>query len=548
MSDPRPAIRAALTALALGLLAVLALPVAASAHATLVSSDPADGAVLTALPTTATLTFDEAVTPVRGEIQILSPSGRVVSGAVTPDGANVRVASSASSERGTYTLTWRVISADSHPVGGAISFSLGAPSKPAAAPSHNPAQAVTILFGAARFAAYAGFALLTGALAFCCYGYAFAVRLRPIRRLAVGAWAVAVVGTIGSVVLQGPDADGAGLGAVTRSALLSQTLRTTYGTAIAVRLILLGLAPSLLAIGLARLERATPRQRRHALAGVCAFALAIAATWSVSGHAATSGETYLTVPADLVHLLAMSVWVGGLAAVLTVVRIQPRDEAMMAAVHRFSTAAAGCVAALVVTGAFQGFVRVREWDALVGTDYGRLLLSKLAVVVGVVSVALFSRRAVRRRLPGLAQIPRLVGIEAAGTLAVLAVTAVLVQSQPAAQAEAAKPVTRTVSYATAGQHGQVRVDLPDRSRGLTEATVTVLGSDGQAHDVAELDVAWSLPSRGIGPLAAHVAHPAAGRYSTTSSPLTVSGQWRLQITVRTSDIDETTVAINVQVR
>jgi copper transport protein len=532
----------------MALFAVLWLPATASAHATLVSSDPADGTILAKMPAAAVLTFDEAVTPVRGEIQVLSPSGRVVSGAVTPAGSDVRITLNASSERGTYTLSWRVISADSHPVGGAVSFSIGAPSKPAATPTHDPSRPVTILFGAARFAAYAGFALLTGTLAFCCYGYAFAVRLRPIRRLTVGAWAVAVAGTVGSVVLQGPDAEGAGLGDVTRSALLSQTLRTTYGTAMAARLILLGLAPSLLAIGLARLERANARQRRYALAGVCVFALAIAATWSVSGHAATSGETSLTIPADLVHLLAMALWAGGLTAVLTVVRIQPRDDAMLGAVRRFSSVALGCVAALAVTGVFQGFVRVREWDALAGTDYGRLLISKVAVVAGVVSVALFSRRAVRRRLTGLAQIPKLVGIEAAGALAVLGITAVLVQAQPAAQAEAAKPVTRTVSYSTAAQDGQVQVELPDRSRGLTEATLTISDRAGRAHDVPEVDVQWSLPSRGIGPINARVTPSGSGRYLATSSPLTIAGKWRLQITVRTSDIDETTVSIEVQIR
>jgi copper transport protein len=519
---------------------LLVTAVPAAAHATLSSSSPADGAVLAALPPAVTLTFDEPVRPVAAGVEVLDPGGRSVGGAVAADGPTVTVGLPRPGAQGTYTLTWRVISADSHPVAGAISFSLGRPSRAAVATVARTDTAVTALFTVVRFAAFAGFALLAGVIAYCCYGTPDAVGMRGVRALIAAGWGALAAGTFGALLLEGPYGAGVGLGALARPGLLGQTLSGTYGEALTVRILLLTLLPFVLAYGLPRLGTG------RVVFGVSAGALmvAIAATWSVGGHAATSTRPAGTVPADIAHLCAMALWLGGLAAVAVVSRRAGPDPAAGAA--RFSTLAAVAVAVLAGTGLYQGWLRVQTPAALLSTPYGVTLTVKVVLVGLVLCVAFFSRRMLRRRRTGT--LARLVAIESAGALCVVAVTALLVELQPAGTALAAEPVTLTGRYDSGGARGTVRLRLPNRARGLTTGTITIRDAAGRPRDVAEVRVAWSLPRRGIGPIAARVGRDGPGRYTADTAPITAAGTWRIAITVRTGDIDEATVRLSQPIR
>jgi len=527
-------------ALGTAMVILLVTAVPAWAHATLVASSPADGTVLRALPAAVTLTFDEPVRPVTADIDVLDPDGKRVGGAVTANGPRVTVALPRTGGQGTYTLTWRVISADSHPVGGALAFSLGHPSRAAATSVARTSTAVSVLFTVVRFAGFAGFALLAGAIGFCCYGLPRAIDLRGVRWLILVGWAALVAGTFGSLLLEGPYGAGAGLGALVRSELLSQTLSGTYGKALTVRILLLGMLPFLLAYGVPRLRET---RGRVVFGGVAAaFVAAIAATWSAGGHAATSTQPAGTVAADVAHLCAMALWLGGLAAVAVTLRADRTSPDVAASLDRFSAVAATGVVVLAGTGLYQGYLRVRTLAALFGTQYGITLTVKVALVCSVLSVAFFSRRTLRRRRPGV--LTRLVAIETAGTLTVVAATALLVEMEPAAKALAAEPVTLTAHYGS----GDLRLRLPGQARGLSSATVEIRDTGGRPRDVPEVEVRWSLPRRGIGPIDARVGRTGTGRYTAVTAPLTAAGRWRVAITVRTSDIDETTVHLSPTIR
>ena len=515
------------------ILIVLVAAPPASAHATLAASSPADGSVLAALPGSVTLTFDEPVRPVAADVEVLDPDGRNTRGAVTGTGEAVTVALRPDAAQGTYTLSWRVISADSHPVGGALTFSVGHPTKPAAVTAVRADRTVAALFTVARFAGFAGFAVLAGAVAFCFYGLRSAAETRGVRLLVAAGWTALVAGTFGSLLLQGPYAAGGGFGALGRAGLLGQTLSTPYGTALSVRVLLLAVLPALLMYGASR--------TRPAL--VAAAFVALAATWSAAGHAATGAQPAGTLPADMAHLCAMALWLGGLVAVALTMRARREDPVVISGVDRFSAVAAGSVAVLTATGLYQGRLRVGSPQALFATAYGITLTGKVAVVCAVLAVAFFSRRTLRRRSAG-GLLARLVAIEAAGAVVVVAVTAFLVELEPAGTALAAEPVALTGRYGT----GTIRVRLPARTRGLTTAAVSVRDAAGHPRDVPELDVAWSLPSREIGPVGARVTRTGTGRYTAVTAPLTAAGRWRIAVTVRTSDIDEATVLLSQTLR
>src|SRR6185312_11428584 len=116
-----------IAALVLGFFLLASASSEASAHAALVASDPADGAVLAKAPAELSLTFDEPVSPLI--LKLVEPGGSEAAlGKPRFDGNRLVLAAPHDLEQGSYVLSWRVISEDGHPVGGAVVFSIGMPS------------------------------------------------------------------------------------------------------------------------------------------------------------------------------------------------------------------------------------------------------------------------------------------------------------------------------------------------------------------------------------------------------------------------------------
>jgi len=138
---PREATRTVrvLVVLALTLLATLGLAGTASAHATLIGSDPADGATLQAPPTTVTLTFDDTLENFEPVVTVTGPDGnQYQSGATTIDGVTLSSAVLPLTAAGTYTIAYRVVSDDGHPVEGQVRFDLAVPAPVSQAPVDTP--------------------------------------------------------------------------------------------------------------------------------------------------------------------------------------------------------------------------------------------------------------------------------------------------------------------------------------------------------------------------------------------------------------------------
>jgi copper transport protein len=111
------------------LVALLAPAGPASAHAALIGSVPAPGSVIGDSPTEVTITFSEHVSVVEGKVVVLAPDGKKISGSAVVTGAVLHIpVRKAAQPLGTYLVSYRVVSADTHPVGGAVTFSVGAPS------------------------------------------------------------------------------------------------------------------------------------------------------------------------------------------------------------------------------------------------------------------------------------------------------------------------------------------------------------------------------------------------------------------------------------
>ncbi|MGW6703293.1 copper resistance CopC/CopD family protein [Streptomyces sp. NPDC054956] len=653
------------------LAAFFAAAAPASAHAALTASDPQDGAVVATAPAQITLSFSEGVAMNGDSIRVLDPQGRRVDTGELRDlcsGNTIRYGTALrpGQPEGTYTVAWQAISADSHPIAGAFTFSIGAPSAtsvtlPSRAPGDGP---VAIAYGVARYAAYAGFAVLVGSAAFILLCWRRGAAERPMQKLVVRAWVTLTVATLAMLMLRNPYTGSGNFSDAFDLAGLKAVLETKSGAALVSRLLLLGAAALFITVlfgSYARRHRSggdagavedadargkasedsastggedadskdaeskDARDESDLVFGLgiggTVVAAGIAATWALSEHASTGVQPALAMPVDILHLLAVATWLGGLTALLIALYKVPGIE--RGAIRRFSTVAFTSVLVLAATGAYQSWRQVGSWSALTGTDYGRLLLVKIGLVGVLVAVAYASRKwtsrlagtdtetasasasagevsvgasvdvsretsagavpadprraaqlarqkaaretarekRVRDADPDRAGLRRSVLAEAGVAVVLLAVTTVLTSTEPGRAAELEtgrgsnatavpdRAVKITLPFDTGSKDGKgsVRLQLDPGRVGANTLHVWAETPEGKPLDLPELRVAFTLTDKAIGPLPVVPERLTPGHWSASGVQLPLPGDWQIDVTVRTSDIDQTTVQKNVKI-
>ncbi|MFD7785289.1 copper resistance CopC/CopD family protein [Streptomyces nojiriensis] len=652
----------------------------AAAHAALTASDPEDGAVVATAPAQVTLSFSEQVAMGDDSIRVLDPQGKRVDTGELRDmcsGNTIRYGTAlhAGLPNGTYTVAWQAVSADSHPISGAFTFSIGAPSAtdvtlPTAQAGGGP---VGIAYGIARYAAYGGFTVLVGGAAFILLCWRRGAAERPLQKLVVRAWVTLTAATLAMLVLRTPYTGSGNFSDVFDLDGLRAVLQTKTGASLVSRLLLLGAAALFVAVlfgvyarrvaGLGpdeadraegetdgpeqtdRSDEADGAERPDDTSDLT-FGLAIggavvsggiAATWALSEHASTGIQPGIAMPADILHLMAVATWLGGLAALLVTLHKVPGIE--RAAVRRFSRVAFVSVLVLAVTGVYQSWRQLGSWSALTGTDYGQLLLLKIGLAAVLLGLAYVSRKwtarladapadpatavavvgsagqtsadvsretdpgavsegtgvsretepvpapvpadperaaqlarqraaresALEKRVrdadPDRAGLRRSVLAEAAIAVILLAVTTVLTSTEPGrtveretgrgstATAVPDRAVKITLPFDTGGPNGKgsVRLELDPGRVGANTLHLWADSADGTPFDLPEIKVAFTLPAKDIGPLPLVPEQAAPGHWTASGVQLPLAGEWRIDVTVRTSDIDQTTVQKTVKI-
>jgi copper transport protein len=417
-------------------------------------------------------------------------------------------------------------------------------------------------------------------------------------------------------------------------------LQTKAGAALVSRLLLLAAAALFISVLFGAYDKREDEEKRDLTFGLAiggtVVAAGLAASWAMAEHASVGLQAGIAMPVDVVHLLAVAAWLGGLTALLVALY---RSDAPIesASVRRFSQVAFGSVVALVATGVYQSWRQLGSWSAFTGTRYGQLLLVKIGLVALLVGIAFISRRwtaqladtAVRqgkrapqkervtanasgsgsgkskgagskgagskdagsKRAAQLARqqaamdtarqkrsrdadpnrfgLRRSVLAEAGIAVVLLAVTTVLTQTEPGRTEEDAKAakaassssassdstaagsgaVTLDMSFDTGGTDGKgvVTVDFDPARVGGNEMHVYVQRTNGRAFDIPEVKVALTLEAKKIGPLAVTPDRISTGHWSASNVQIPMAGDWKVAVTVRTSDIDQTTVSKNAQI-
>ncbi|MFJ8731643.1 copper resistance CopC/CopD family protein [Streptomyces bauhiniae] len=555
------------------LLLVLGTASPASAHAALRATDPEDGTILQRAPRTLTLTYTESVGLLADSFRVYDPENhRLSTGPAdhAPGRADtVRVPLPARMAKGTYVVAWRVVSADSHPVSGALTFSVGERTvTTATAPGAVENGTTTSLYNIARYLAYLAVALLLGAATF--VAYCRPPQRGPLRPLFVVGAATLLVSTLALLLLRGPYEEGTAPAFTS----LGRTLTTRPGELLLARLALL-----LLAVAGAWCLRRLSVPRPAAVTAGAILAVALALTWSAAEHASAGIQVPLAVASTTLHLLATAAWLGGLAALLLTLRtaaVPPR------VVTRFSRLALTSVIVLVVTGVYQSWRGLGTWQALTETTYGRVLLAKLVAVGVLLGAAGWSRRWTGRLStaevrvevpvpaggPALAPEPpaavpdvpvrhlrRSVLAEAAVGVVVLVLTTLLTSTLPGRAAEEAATAETGIPAAsvttvpfTVGENGRGKVQITfDPGRvGPNSVQAVVYGANGALAAVPELRITMTLPAQRLGPLDTGITDR-GGYWATNSFDLPIPGTWTMKVTVRVSDLDQVTVSRTVRV-
>ncbi|TYB38212.1 copper resistance protein CopC [Micromonospora sp. AP08] len=530
------------------LVALLLAPATpASAHAVLVSSSPAASAVVPSAPAEVVITFSEGVRKVPDKVRVIAPDGsRADRGEPTFKGAVVTIPVDPSGARGTYLVSYRVISADSHPVSGAFTYSVGAPSTPPT-DTGTDTRANPVVGNAVKLAKYLGYAgllLLVGPALVLSALWPRRLSRRGPARLAWSALGLLAVATLAELWLQVPYTNGGGPFDVSGSGF-GDVLSSTYGTAHLVRLGLLAAAAFLLRPLFAGPVGRTDGLILAILGGAALF------TWPLAGHPAASPAPAVSVVVDAVHLGSMAVWLGGLV-MLAVFLLRRADERELDAILPiWSRWAALAVAALLLAGTVQGLIEVATPKALVDTTYGRLLLAKIVLFALVIGVAAYSRSLVRRRTaarrPG--SMRKAVLAELAITAVVLGVSATLVQTTPArtASADVAGAPAGYFSTTLSSPIYSLQVELDPAETGSNSLHLYAYTKDNRPQPVQEWKATAALPSAGIEPITIPLL-PLTDNHATGEISLPAAGQWQLRFTVRTSDIDQATVTATVPVK
>ncbi|WP_434976457.1 copper resistance CopC/CopD family protein [Streptomyces puniciscabiei] len=604
----------------------------ASAHAALTGSDPAQGVVVKQAPSQVALTFSEKVAMNDDSLRVLDPRGKPVQTGKPANlsGTTYAVKLRSGLGKGTYTVTYQVVSADSHPVSGAYTFSIGAPSQTVVSGTGPVAGGgvVGALYAVGRYASYAGFIVLAGGAAFVLACWQRGAGVRPLQRLVVGGWLTLTAATLWLLLLRGSYTTSGKLADVFDLGLLGQVLQTKTGAALVSRLLLLAAAALFIAVLFgAYTKREEGDEKRDLTFGLAVGGVVVAAglasSWAMAEHASVGLQPGIAMPVDVVHLLAVAAWLGGLTALLVALYRAPAETPVeAAAVRRFSRLAFGSVVALVATGTYQSWRQLGSWSAFTDTRYGQLLLVKIGLVAVMVGIASLSRRwtgrladtagvpaedpAKERVTSGAAKqsnkgktsgdprraaelarqraamdaarqkrlrdgdtnrfgLRRTVLAEAGVAVVLLAVTTWLTQTEPgrteldakaassSSSASATAPsdgaLTLDMPFDTGGTDGKgvVSIDLDPARVGGNEMHVYVQRPNGRAFDIPEVKVEFTLEAKKIGPLPVTPDHITTGHWSASGVQIPMAGDWKIAVTVRTSDIDQVTVSKNAQI-
>jgi copper transport protein len=520
---------------------------AAWAHAVVLETSPQDRERLDAPPREAWLRFNEPVNPVA--VRVLDAGGVVVTApeTVRAEDEILRIALPDDLQEGSYILSYRVTSADGHPVAGSIVFGVGTTAGAAAA-DPMVSNVAAIVAVAVRALHYVTLLVTAGGGLFIILvlGQRNPLGGRLTPALCLGAAVAALTAVVG-IGLAGANLQGASLGSLLEAAPWQTGLATSIGFAGLVALA--SLLASMMGLAL--------KGRSGSVALVLGTLLA-SVSLAVTGHAATAPPRWLSQPLVFVHGLMAIYWVGALWPLIVVLRTAPAAETIRV-VQQFSRLAIASVIVLVIAGTVLSILQFGSLDAVATTAYGWVWLAKMMLVLVLLALAVINRQ---RLTPALSE-----GSPAAGRRLARSIRAELVMVAGITLATASFALTppprallvqedaredhhhghdseatggheQVAGYAavvTVGERAAViQIDPAQPGRNQVKAYLTGPSNDVLAPLEATIELAH--PDAGIEPISRSLSVSAQGTI-TGDVDLLLAGRWTLVLNVLVTDFE-----------
>jgi copper transport protein len=514
-------------ALVAALLLLIGIAGKASAHASLVFTDPRDGTVLAQAPKTVQLRFNESVTA--GAVNLIDATGKLRTDAVVDarDEA-INVALPADLPKGTQIVSYRVISADGHPVAGSITFSIGDPTD-----NKQPKETgagIDSLIWLARIGLYLGLLAGIGGVFF----VNWIARKQAASRVILVSLVVGMVSAVASLALQGLDLLGLPLFQVFAVAPWKIALGTSLGPSLLV-------AIAALIAGLFAWRASVTGLSR----GLSALALAgVGFSLATSGHAATAPPEFLTRPVVFLHGTGVAIWLGALVPLVAMLR---GAGPVLPIVNRFSRAAIPVVGVLALTGLVLATIQLESFAALVTTNYGIILSTKLALVAALLGLAALNRF---RFTPALANsesatkpLVRSILLECALAAGILAVVAGWRFTVPPRSLIPDAPLAVHIH----SDKAMFQVLVSPGRVGFDDFVLQLMNGDGALLHAKEATLTLSLPERGIEEIERKGTLEPDGFWHVDKVPLAVPGRWHMRIDALVTDFEKITLEDDLDV-
>jgi copper transport protein len=514
----------------------------AAAHASFISSDPADSSLLKQAPSRITLTFNEPVTIVR--LRLFDAAGGSHDlGDAHLEGAVVVATLPAGLPEGTNAVSWRVVSTDSHPIGGTFLFSVGKTTTPGVAASEAAAPGLYPAMWTAGFILNLGLFLGIGGAFFMAW-IAGGAMPRIARRITKTTLVAGIVAAPVSLGLEGLDIRGVGLDEFGSPSAWTTAIGSTYGSTVLVAVLALALA----------LVATSERAKRYARVSSGVALLGLGVALSLSGHAADAPPRSLTWVAVFLHGVAVAFWTGSLIPLALL--LWQRDPKARPALVRFSWAIPFAIVPLVAAGVLLVAVQFTAPSDLWTTDYGRILAVKLALVAALFALAAANRfgvteRALRGDQASNRALVRSIGMETATVVAIFALIALwrftpppraievaaAATSLPAvAQMTSTEADTKATITVTPGRAGPVRVSLE-----VTDLALTPI-------EPKKVSVSFANPDAGIEPIVRNATLGEDGRWRIDGLTLPLAGSWTVEVDVLIKDFVQANLEATITIR
>lgn len=521
--------------LLLTILFIFLFPTFPSAHAYIKKSTPTENEVFDQPPQKVSIEFDEAIQPDYHTLQVFDSKGkRVDQKNERIDPANPAIIEAdlqGNLPNDTYSIQWRVVSGDGHPIEGVIPFQIGHETKGTAASpgstGYKPKLDLIIL----RWLQYMSSAVYVGILFFYLFvlpkelGQDISVRNR-FSKIIVYSFITLCFSIIFSLPLQATIESGLSWGKVFHIKVLGDMLtHSVFGkTWITAIIMLLILWPSTFLL--------CYKPFKNPIWAWVSLALGIGMlrTKTFTSHAASSEKGLLPMAMDFVHLLSASIWIGSLIAMIALLTFR-KNQAYFETIRRFSKWGIAIVLILSATGLYGSLLYIPNWRSLVVTDYGRALLAK--VILLVVMVLFAGVNFIKGKRSSEKGISRTLWGEFSAGIIVL-ILSVILTNLPTAMASPG-PINETNKV-----KGGSSITFAATPNVIGKNTFTVILKDRNGRPIKEIEqvtLTFRSQEMKMGDDTVQMSRVKEGKYGFNGLNFNMSGRWNVRVHVLTKDLE-----------